>query len=116
MPTMDDLQPMRFHCRSVTAIVKTTQNAEMVSIVSNEIPTNQFQGPDIFVKMHDFDGDGVPEFVATHFFTGPSGPPQTSADRGKISVYGAPVGEDWSQVNAFNPTAPKARVKDISVE
>lgn len=72
-----------------------------------------FQGPDIYVQMHDFDGDGVPEFVATHFFTGfyPA-----TADTGKITLYGAPMGSDWSQVNALIPAAPRARTKDLVTE
>lgn len=76
-------------------------------------PSANFAGPDIFVKIYDFDDDGVPEIVATHFFTGP---PPTSADSGKITLYAAPEGSDWSQVDALNPAAPQARVKDLSVE
>jgi hypothetical protein len=63
-------------------------------------PLVGFQGPDTFVQMHDFDGDGVPEFVATHFFTGFK---PATADTGKITLYGAPTGSDWSQVNALDP-------------
>ena len=95
--------------------VNLDPNVEWRETVLFGDPSNQFQGPDIFVKMHDFDGDGVPEFVATHFFTDP-GPPETSADRGKITVYGAPPGGDWSHVNALDPTSPQARVKNISTE
>ena len=73
-----------------------------------------FAGPDIFVKMHDFDGDGVPEFVPTHLFTG--GTPPDTADTGKITLYAAPAGQDWSNVNALDPTAPPVRVKDLSTE
>ena len=72
-------------------------------------PLVGFQGPDIDVLMHDFDGDGVPEFVATHFFAG-------SADTGKITLYGAPAGGSWSQVNALDPQAPKVRTKDLVIE
>jgi hypothetical protein len=38
----------------------------------------QEYGPDVALQAHDFDGDGVPEFVATHFF------------QEKISLFGAP--------------------------
>jgi hypothetical protein len=65
------------------------------------------QGPDIDIQMGDLDGDGVPEFVATHAFA------YTSPDAGKITIYGAPAGGDWSQVDASNPTAPKVRTKDL---
>eukprot|EP00957_Ditylum_brightwellii_P152906 11638101-Ditylum_brightwellii.AAC.1 len=45
-------------------------------------------GPDIDVKAYDLDGDGVPEFIATHFFTGD-----------KITIYGVgEVGKDWTSV------------------
>jgi len=45
-------------------------------------------GPDIDVKAYDLDGDGVPEFIATHFFTGD-----------KITIYGVgEFGKDWSSV------------------
>ncbi|KAL9178721.1 hypothetical protein ACHAXT_003852 [Thalassiosira profunda] len=67
-------------------------------------------GPDIFVAMHDFDNDGVPEFVATHLFTGPD----FFTFQGKITLYAAPEGEDWSVVNGADLGAPQARVKDLS--
>ncbi|MCB0545788.1 MAG: hypothetical protein KDC70_19830, partial [Saprospiraceae bacterium] len=55
-------------------------------------PAAGFLGPDIHLAMYDFEGDGVPEIVATHFFTGaaqaPGGPPPSN---GKIALYGAPV-------------------------
>lgn len=71
-------------------------------------PTVGFQGPDIHLTAHDFEGDGRPEFVATHFFTGPN----AQAVEGKISIYGAPVGAKWSDVNPF---VMPVRVADISV-
>lgn len=64
-----------------------------------------FQGPDLFLAAHDFDGDGVDEIVATHFFTGQ-----------KISVYGAPQGGTWADVDALSNTAPPVRVADISTD
>lgn len=66
-------------------------------------------GPDISLDAYDFEGDGVPEIVATHFFTGDSANPPT---KGKISIYGAPVGGSWADVN---PAAWQfARQADIS--
>jgi hypothetical protein len=66
-------------------------------------------GPDISLDSYDFEGDGVPEIVATHFFTGDTSNPPT---KGKISIYGAPVGGSWADVN---PSAFSfARQADIS--
>jgi len=55
-------------------------------------PTNQ-NSADISLDMYDFEGDGVPEIVGGNFFTGEA-----------ITLYGAPVGGDWTDVNAA--TAP----------
>lgn len=45
-------------------------------------------GPDIEITDYDLDGDGVPEFLTTHFFTGD-----------KVTVYGVgEAGSDWSSV------------------
>ena len=45
-------------------------------------------GPDIEVTMYDFDEDGIPEFLTTHFFTG-----------GKITIYGVEgEGKKWADV------------------
>ena len=53
-------------------------------------------GPDIALKAHDFDGDGVPEFVGTRFFDG-----------NQIILLGAPCDGAtcrWSMADAFwNP-------------
>ena len=84
-------------------------NVEWTETILYGGPFVGFQGPDIDILMHDFDGDGVPEFVATHFFA-------DSADTGKITLYGAPAGGSWSQVNALNPKAPKVRTKDLVIE
>jgi len=62
-----------------------------------------FDGPDIYLEMHDFDGDGIDEIIATHFFTG-----------SKISIYGAPEGGNWKDVDATNANAPQVRKVDIS--
>jgi len=65
-------------------------------------------GPDIYLKVHDFDNDGVVEVVATHLFTG-----------NRITMYGAPDNEDghgWADVNALDPNAPSVRSADISAD
>lgn len=49
-------------------------------------------GPDVALDIADLDGDGVPEIVATHFFT--------SAE---IVLYGAPFGGSWTTVSPFAP-------------
>jgi hypothetical protein len=43
---------------------------------------------DISLDMYDFEGDGVPEIVGGHFFTGEL-----------ISIIGAPIGETWADVD-----------------
>jgi len=45
-------------------------------------------GPEINMAVHDFEGDGVPEVVATHFFNSDA-----------ITLYGAPAGKRWSDVD-----------------
>lgn len=50
-------------------------------------------GPEINLDMADLEGDGIPEIIATHFFT---------SDH--ISVFGAPAGMPWS---AVDPAAGK---------
>jgi hypothetical protein len=69
-------------------------------------PTVNRKGPDIDLAMHDFDGDGVPEIVATKFFTGPN-----VSNAGAIDIYGPPEGQTWADVNAGN----LARTNNISV-
>ena len=61
-------------------------------------------GPDVDIAMFDFEGDGVPEFVATHFF----------GHSQKIALYGAPAHGNWSCVNARDPDAAPPRIRDIS--
>ena len=82
-----------------------------------------FMGPDINLAMHDFDGDGVPEIVATHFFSGdnsdddPSGDPRMPQllTKGKIAMYGAPFGGSGNDVDGNNPLAqPRVKVLDNS--
>jgi hypothetical protein len=82
-------------------------------------PFAGFMGPDVALSMYDFEGDGVPEIVATHFFNGDTAAnatnPPGQPTKGKIAIYGAPAGpnKDWSDVNAYVPYA-QPRVKVIS--
>ena len=71
-------------------------------------------GPDIYLAMHDFDGDGTPEIVATHFFSGDDedSDPSTPPTKGKIVMYGAPFQGSWGDVNAGNP--PRVKLIDDS--
>lgn len=69
-------------------------------------------GPDIYLAMYDLDGDGVPEIVATHFFTGDD-PTKPQPTKGKIVMYGAPFGESWKDVNGTDPNA-QPRIKLIN--
>ncbi len=69
-----------------------------------------FMGPDIHLAMHDFDGDDVPEIVATHFFSGDD-PTRPQPTKGKIAIYGAPFRGSWAQVSASSPyTLPRVKV------
>jgi hypothetical protein len=52
------------------------------------------------MSAHDFDGDGVPEIVASHFFK-----------HDAITIYGAPAGKRWSDIDSVN--GPFVRQKDI---
>eukprot|EP00978_Attheya_sp_CCMP212_P047496 scaffold421426_cov90-Attheya_sp.AAC.1 len=57
-------------------------------------------GPDIEITKYDFDGDGIPEFLTTHFFTGE-----------KITIYGVSGnGKDWSSV-----TKGEADIKFVDI-
>jgi len=86
------------------ALAPQTQWAEVVLFGG---PAAQFLGPDIHLAQHDFEGDGVPEIVATHFFSGSSTQPATN---GKIVIYGAPVGGTWADVNAMQFLLPRMNV------
>ena len=78
-------------------------------------PAAGFLGPDIHLAMHDFDGDGSPEIVATHFFSGaPSGPGQPPPSAGRIALYGAPAGGTWADVDASQFRLP--RVATLSAD
>ena len=74
-------------------------------------PLVGYNGPDIDLEMYDFEGDGVPEIVATHFYTG--GGTIFPPINGKIALYGAPVNQTWASVNA-NSIDTLPRVATIS--
>lgn len=57
-------------------------------------------GPEVNMNVHDFDGDGIPEVVASHFFK-----------HDGITIYGAPDGKRWSDVDSV--AGPFVRQKDI---
>ncbi len=59
-------------------------------------------GADISLDVADLENDGVPEIVGGNFFTGEM-----------ITLYGAPVGEDWTDVDV---TTNPARYAQISTE
>ena len=58
-------------------------------------------GPDLTLKLYDFENDGVPEVIATHFFN----------RGGAIRIYGAPEGMTWGSVNQI--TGPFVREEDV---
>ncbi|MBZ0238641.1 MAG: VCBS repeat-containing protein [Deltaproteobacteria bacterium] len=62
-------------------------------------PAAGFMGPDIHLDMFDFERDGVPEIVATHFFSG-----------GTIALYGAPAGGTWADVDVLASRLPRVAV------
>lgn len=64
-------------------------------------PTDPFSA-EINIDVYDFEGDGVPEIIGTHFFNGEL-----------ITIYGAPPGQPWSAVSPFfNPPRKKDIVTD----
>ncbi len=81
-------------------------NTEWQETVLYGFPTS-FNGPDIAIAMADFENDGIPEFVATSFFT-----VDVFAGQGAIRIYGAPVGQDWSTVNQFSNPPRNADISD----
>jgi len=87
---------------------------EEVIIYGGPLAEPPFMGPDIHLAMHDFDGDGNPAIIATHFFSGDD----TSLlmpTKGKIVMYGAPSGRRWSDVNGTDASAqPRVKLIDDS--
>lgn len=68
------------------------------------IPPSRF-GPDVKIESNDFDGDGIPEFVATSFFLG------------KISIFGAPCDSNNACLRkGANTWFKKPRAADISID
>jgi hypothetical protein len=57
-------------------------------------------GPEINMNVHDLDGDGVQEIIASHFFKYDA-----------ITIYGAPEGKTWADIDPENGLA--VRQKDI---
>jgi hypothetical protein len=68
-------------------------------------PKVLFRGPDIALQSYDFEQDGVEEIVATSFFT------TSSSVHGKISIFSAPIGGSWTDVDALRGKLP--RVVDV---
>ena len=93
---------------------KLEADEEWAEVVLWGGPAAGFLGPDIHLAAHDFEGDGVPEIVATHFFSGETPAPGAPPARGKIALYGAPEGQPWSVVDALAFSLP--RVADLSVD
>jgi len=57
-------------------------------------------GPEVNMNVYDLEGDGTPEVIASHFFK-----------HDAITVYGAPEGRRWSDVDPVD--GPFVRQKDI---
>jgi len=92
--------------------IKPNVQWEEVILYGGPLAEPPFMGPDIHLAMHDFDGDGNPEIVATHFFTGDN-PDLPQPTKGKIAIYGAPLGGRWSDVNGTDASAqPRMNVID----
>ena len=77
-------------------------------------PAAGFLGPDMHLDAYDFEDDGVPEIVATHFFSAFPAEPGPPPANGKIAIYGAPVGGTWADVNAAYFMLP--RFAELSVD
>jgi hypothetical protein len=56
-------------------------------------------GPEVNLELADLDGDGVPEIIATHFFT---------SDH--ITIFGAPAGRPWSALARDATLRPRRQV------
>ena len=60
-------------------------------------------GPDIRLRAADFNGDGVDELIATHFFTNEGGVGGSLPPNGKFVIYGVPEGFDSWQGVGYGP-------------
>ncbi len=85
-------------------------NVQWEEVVLHGGPAAGYMGPDFSLSAYDFEGDGVPEIVATHLFS--SG--DLTQTNGKITIYGAPEGGTWADVNATFFMLP--RMKDIKAD
>lgn len=56
-------------------------------------------GPEVNLDLADLDADGVPEIIATHFFT---------SDH--ITIFGAPAGRPWSALETERGLKPRRQV------
>jgi hypothetical protein len=63
-------------------------------------------GPEIAVDIHDFENDGVPEFVGNNFFA------QGFYAGEHILLMGAPLGGDWTDVDLVTNPARVAVISD----
>ena len=89
-----NLMPFLYQCppvgelvwfRNPGAALKADVPWEVRVLVGLPAETN---GPEVNMALADLDGDGVPEIIATHFFTSDN-----------ISVFGAPAGGQWKDVD-----------------
>lgn len=75
-------------------------------------PADAGLGPDMSLSAFDFENDGIPEIVATHFFSVPVPAGAPAAFAGKITIYGSVAPHvPWTATNPFN-----IRKKDISLD
>jgi len=82
-------------------------NVEWEEFVIAGFPTSTFAA-DISLDVADLEGDGVPEIVGGHFFT-----EFVSRTGDLVSIYGAPVGQSWTDVDLIsNP----ARIANLSTD
>jgi hypothetical protein len=67
-------------------------------------------GPDVFLDVKDITGDGIPEIVTNHFFAGMPAMHETPwYSPSRVTLYGAPEGENWASVDS----ASQLRVADL---
>ena len=89
-----NLMPFMYQCppvgelvwfRNPGAALKPDVPWEIRVLVGLPAETN---GPEVNMALSDLDADGVPEIIATHFFTSDN-----------ITVFGAPAGGQWKDVD-----------------